>query len=132
MTADVFDSQPSLSDALTQELNNYFLGAQPIRRQPFEIKEGAIVRVGPDGRKNTTIVVGTAVMKITGGQVDLVYTDQQGRVHDTRRDRIDATKTLAEASVRCAATDQTARKMLESFDAAAERGVGRDNREVSR
>lgn len=118
MTPDVFDSQPGLRDSLTQQLNDYFLGTQLIRRQPFEIKEGAIVRIGPDGRKNITIVLGTAVMRITGGQGDLVSTDQHGKVHDTRRDRIHATKTLAEASVRYAATDQTARKMLESFNMA--------------
>jgi hypothetical protein len=117
MTADVFESQPSLDDSLSKQLNDYFLGAQPIRRQPFEIQGGAITRVRPDGRRDTTIGLGTASMNIKGGHVDLVYTDQEGRVHDTRRDRIDAAKTLAERSVRHA-TDQTAHKMLGSFDAA--------------
>lgn len=118
MTADVFDSQPGLRDSLTRWLIDYFLGAQLIRRQPFEIKEGAIVRLAPDGRKNTIIVVGAAVLNVTAGRVDLVHTDQEGRVRDTRRDRIDTTKTLADASVRHVYSDQTARKILESYDAA--------------
>lgn len=118
MSADVFDSQPDLRDSLTQELNDYFLGAQPIRRQPFEIHNGAINRVWPDGRRDTTIVVQSAVMKMTGGHVDLVHTDHEGVVHDTRQDRIDTTKSLAELSARHAATDRTTRKMLDSFDAA--------------
>jgi len=99
-------------------LNYYFLGAQLIRRQAFEIHGGAIIRIWPDGRKDTTIVAQTAVMKMTTWLADLVYTDQEGRVHDTRRDRIDTTKSLAERSARHAATDRTARKMLDSFDAA--------------
>jgi hypothetical protein len=57
-------------------------------------------------------------MKMTEWPADLVYTDQEGRVHDTRRDRIDTTKSLAERSARHAATDRTARKMLHSFDGA--------------
>jgi len=118
MTADFFDSQPGLHDLMTQELNYYFLGAQLIRRQAFEIHGGAIIRIWPDGRKDTTIVAQTAVMKMTTWLADLVYTDQEGRVHDTRRDRIDTTKSLAERSARHAATDRTARKMLDSFDAA--------------
>jgi len=117
-TADLFDSRPGLRDSMTQELNDYFLGAQPIRRQAFEIHGGAIIRIWPDGRKDTTIVAQSAVIKMTAGHVDLVYTDQEGRAHDTRRDRIDATKSLAERSARHADTDRTARKMLDSFDAA--------------
>ena len=118
MTAADFDSQPGVRDSLTQKLNYYFLGMQPTRRQAFEIQGGAIFRLWPDGRRDTTIVCHSAVSNWTAGKVDLVYTDQDGIVHDTRRDRIDATKNLAELSARHAATDQTARKMLDSFDAA--------------
>jgi hypothetical protein len=118
MNADVFDSQPGFRDSLTQKLNNYFLGAQLIRRQAFEIHGGAINRVWPDGRRDTTLVVQSAVHKHTVENVDLVSTDDEGVVHDTRRDRIDTTKNLSELSARYAATNRTARKMLYSFDAA--------------
>ncbi len=118
MNADVFELHPDFRDSLTQEVNDYFLGAQPIRRQAFEIQGGAIIRVWPNGRRATTIVVQSGVMKMTAGNVDLKFTDQEGMVHDTRQDRIDATKSLAELSVRKAATDRTARKILDSFDAA--------------
>jgi hypothetical protein len=118
MNADVFDSQPDFRDSLTQKLNDYFLGAQLIRRQAFEIHGGAINRVWPDGRRDTTLVVQSAFHKLTAENVDLVSTDDEGVVHDTRRDRIDTTRNLAELSARHAATDRTARKMLYSFDAA--------------
>lgn len=118
MNADVFDSQPGFRDSLTQKLKDYFLGAQLTRRQPFEIHGGAINRVWPDGRRDTTLVVQSAVHKHIVGNVDLVLTDGEGVVHDTHRDRIDTTKNLSELSARHAATDRTARKMLYSFDAA--------------
>jgi hypothetical protein len=57
MTADVFDSHPGLRDSLTRQLNDYFLGAQLIRRQPFEIKEGAIVRVKEELRGRIRMVL---------------------------------------------------------------------------
>jgi hypothetical protein len=118
MNAEVFDSQPGFRDSLTQKLKDYFLGAQLIRRQAFEIHCGAINRVGPDGRRDTTLVVQSAVHRYTTENIDLVSTDEESVVHDTRRDRIDTTKNLAELSARHAATDRTACKMLYSFDAA--------------
>jgi hypothetical protein len=49
---------------------------------------------------------------------DTITTDEKGVViHDSRRERIEATKNLAELSVRHGA-NPTARRMLESFDAA--------------
>lgn len=118
MRADVFDSQPGLRDSLSQELKDYFLGAQPFRRQSFDIRGGAIIRIWPDGRRDTTLVIQSAVHMQTAGHIDLVYTDQKGVVHDTRRDRIKATKSVAELSARHAGSNLTARKLLDSFDAA--------------
>ena len=118
MTANFFDSSQNMLDSLTMELHNYFLGAQVVRRQAFEISGGPITRRMPDGRKHTTIALSTAVMKYSSWPVDLAYIDSQGRAHDTRRDRIDIMKKLADSSARYASTDQTLRKMLESFDAA--------------
>jgi hypothetical protein len=117
MTADFFDSRPGFRDSLTQELNDYFLGAQAIRRQAFDIQGGAIVRKWPDGRRDTTIVVQSAAIKMTAGNSDLVYTDPDSVVHDTRKERIDATNHLGKLSARHADTDQTGRKILDSFDA---------------
>jgi len=119
MNADVFDSQPGFRDSLTRTLKYYFLGAQLIRQQAFEIHSGgAINRMWPDGRRDTALVIQSAEQIITAENVDLVSQDDKGVVHDTRRDRIDTTKNLAELSARHSTTDRTARKMLHSFDAA--------------
>ena len=118
LTPDVFKSKPGLRDSITQHLNDYFLGAQPIRRQPFEIKGAVINHVWPDGRRDTTMVLeSSARRRSRGGEVDLIHTKQDGTVYDSRRHRIDAIKTLAERSTRHAA-DPTVRRILDSFDAA--------------
>jgi hypothetical protein len=115
MSADFFDSQPSLRDSLTDKLKYYFLGAQLIRRRAFEIRGGSINRVRPDGRRDTTRLMHSAEMIMTADSPDLSTADGQGSIHDTRQDRIDITKNLAELSVRHG-TDPTARKMLNSFN----------------
>jgi len=119
MSAAFFDSQPGLPASLKQKLNSYFLGAQPIRRKVFEIHGGAFDHLWPDGRRDTTLAVeGVVAQAQVSNHVDLVVMDDKGAViHDTRRDRIEATKHLAELSAQYYMADQTLHKMLDSFDA---------------
>lgn len=117
MSAVFFDSHPDLPGSLSRKLNSYFLGAQPILRKVFEVNGGAVSRLWPDGRKDTTLVAQGAVQVQVSTHADLVVMDDKGVVvGDTRRDRIEATKNLAQLSVRHA-SDPTARRILESFDA---------------
>ena len=119
MNADFFDANIGLRDLLTQELNNYFRGALPIRRRAFEIHAGSINRIWPDGRRDTTLEVQPGFHTITGMNVDLIHTSANGKViHDSRRSRIEATKTLAELASRYAPADPTVGRILDSFDAA--------------
>jgi len=101
---------------LTEQLRIYFLGAQPSRHRTFEIHDGSIIRIWPNGKTDTTLVVQSAEHILTSDNVDIATTDSEGVVHDSRRNRINATKNLAQLSVRHAATDQTVRRMLDSFD----------------
>jgi len=112
------DSQEGLREVITNELDNYFLGAQPFRNARFKISGGAINRYYPDGRKNTTIVIQSGTFKMTGGRVDLVYTDSNGIVQDTRKERIKKTQRLAELASQYAPRNVTAKAVLKSYDAA--------------
>jgi hypothetical protein len=119
MDAGFFDSNTGLRDLLTQELTNHFRGALPMRRRTFEICRGSINRIYPDGRRDTTLEVEVASHVLVGMNVDLIHTDADGKViGDTRRDRIEATKKLAELSSHYAPTDPTVSRILDSFDAA--------------
>jgi hypothetical protein len=99
-------------------LDLYFRGAQLIRRRVFDIDGGGYERVWPDGRRNTTLVVHCIEQGQVSDQPDLVQLNSKGEVvGDTRRDRIKATINLSQLSV-YHGSDPTARRMLESFDAA--------------
>ena len=117
MSADVFDSRPSLRDSLTQELKDYFLGAQQILHKGFELQVGGYDRIQPDGRRESTLMPHPIVMRMRVMSADVIITNQNGMVHDTRRERIDATKNLAQLTARYAPQNPTVRKMLHSFDA---------------
>ena len=117
ISAEFFDTHLDLPSLLRRDLNSYFLGAQLIRRKVFEIDDGAVDRLWPDGRKNTTLAVQCAHQLMLSDQVDLVQLASKGAVvGDTRRDRIEATKNLAQLSV-LHASDPTAHRMLESHAA---------------
>jgi hypothetical protein len=119
MDAGFFESKPELRELLTRELNDYFYGALPYRRRPFEISRGSISRIWPDGRRDTTLEVQVGSHVFAGMNVDLIHTGADGKViGDTRRERIEATMKLAELSSRYAPTDPTVRRILDSFDAA--------------
>jgi len=117
MDAAFFDAKPEITELLRQELNFYFLGAQVFQRQPFQVSGGSFDRVWPDGRRESTLAVQSAEMIMTADSPDLSTTDEQGVIHDTRRDRIEAKKELGELSARHCVTDPTARRILDSFDA---------------
>lgn len=116
MTADFFDSRPGFRDSLSEELKRYFLGLQIVYRKAFDIQGGVIIRKGPDGRRDVTLVVHSMVHKHTMSNVDLVYTDSYGVVYDTRKTRIHTAHDIGKLSARYASDDQTARKILDSFN----------------
>jgi hypothetical protein len=73
----------------------------------------------PDGRKIVNLEAQAASYAVVGGNSDLIHRDANGNIiGDTRRDRIEVTKTLAELSSRYAPTDPTIRRILDSFDVA--------------
>lgn len=94
-------------------------GALPARRRPFEIQVGGFDRIWPDGRRDVTLEVQSAFHAIASADTDFVYRGADGKIiHDSRQSRIEATRSLAELSTRCALRDPTTQKMLESFDGA--------------
>ncbi len=116
MSANFYDSVPGLRDALTRDLNHYFLLWQMDRRKVFEIRKGSVVRTRPDGTTDTTIAVDSIVCHSSVGSPTLISTDANGVVHDPRRERFEAKKGQVDLQLRYA-SDPTAHRMLESFDA---------------
>ena len=109
---EVYYRELNMRDCISAEIEGVFLGAQLMRRQPFVIRGGAINKVWESGRRDVTIVAESADLKITGYKADLVYTDKDGVVHDTRKDRIERTERFAKLAAKFRDLDVTTARIL--------------------
>ena len=117
MSAAFYRPGRDFQHALADELRRYFYLWQLDRRRVFEIRGPSVRRIHPDGTSDITIVVDSVVGVSEVGTPNLISTDANGVVHDARREHFEAMKQLVELRLRHA-SDPTARRMLESFDAA--------------
>ena len=109
-----FEAQPGIREMIAAELDAYFLGINLSRRKPFGIQGGTIIRIFPNGHTDTTLTVQGVTAHVHLGDVDLTIVDNDGRVHDTRRNRIEAAKRIARLSVKHGG-NPTLRKILTSY-----------------
>lgn len=109
MTTAVFEAQPDFRARLDQELRSYFQGTALMRWKTFELNKEHITRTLPDGSKSITVELSSTAL----GMASSLTADPQGVINDIRRKRIDETTRLAGLAARVAATDPTARKLLE-------------------
>jgi len=125
--SEVYDSNPSIRQALQDSLNDRFLGVQLLTHLPYELSKSTITRVHPDGRRNTSIELEAACTLVCGGSADFRVTDKDGNViSDSRRDRIERKKSLAELVSAHRASDGLLSAMLRSYNA----GVRDPNNEL--
>lgn len=114
----VYDQTHKMRDFLHQSLNDRFLGVQLLTHKPYTLSKSTMCRLHPDGRKDVTIFPESGVMTITGGSVDLVVKDKDGNiVSDSRRDRVEKKKELAELA-ETYSSDPVAGSLLDSYKAA--------------
>jgi hypothetical protein len=117
MSAAFYKPGPDFQHALTEELRSYFSVWQLDRPAAFEIHEGGVDRLWPDGLIISTLAPQECFQAQTADQVDLVQMDSTGAiVRDTRRERIEAMKKRAEFRLRHA-SDPTTRRMLKGHAA---------------
>lgn len=123
----IFDSNPSIRQGLHDSLNDRFLGVQLLTHRPYELSKSTITRVHPDGRRDISIELESACIVVSGGSVDFRVTDKDGNViADSKRDRIERKKSLAELVSAHRASDGLLGAMLRSYDA----GVRDPNNEL--
>ena len=113
-----YDATPSMRQVLHDALNNRFLGVQLLSYRAYELSKSTMTRVHPDGRRDTTVFVEPFHMKITAYGVDIKATDIHGKVVDTKRDRIEKKKSLAELVSTYSSTDTLLPSLLQSYNKA--------------
>jgi hypothetical protein len=108
-------------DELHEFVEVYFRSVQLFTHQSFAIPKPGMSRVHPDGRRDVTVFPETLHLKMKVNDVDVVVTDADGNiVTDSKRERIEAEKKLAEAIGRIGQADPILIKLLDSYRAAVE------------
>ncbi len=116
--AAVYDANPAIGEALGEELQARFLGANLINPKRFDLHGPYVTRLDPDGHRAVAITLGAAMVQAVGLVVDMVTFDKDGNViSDTKRDRIEKRKLFA-ARVAAHRDDPTLMALVKSRDAA--------------
>lgn len=115
----IYDASPSIRQTLHGGLNDRFLGVQLLSHRAYQLSRSTMTRVHPDGRRDVFLDVEPARIVITGHPVDFQVRDRNGNiVADSRRDRIEKKKSLADLVSTYRASDGTLASLLRSHDAA--------------
>ncbi len=121
MDADVYDCNPIIREQLDQQLEDRFLGAQLINRQPFELSKSVLCRIHPDGRKDIAISIHSAVMVASAGTLDIIVRDAEGNIiTDSKQERLERRERFAELAAKFRGIDTTADGILLSFNASVQ------------
>ena len=125
--AAIYDTNPSIRQVLQGSLNDRFLGVQLLAHRPYELSSSTIIRVRSDGRRDKSIELESGCLVMSGGSIDFRIADMDGNIiADSKRDRIERKKSLAELVSVHRASDGLLAAMLRSYSA----GVRDPNNEL--
>ena len=111
-----YEKQNNLRNILHERLNDRFLGVQLFSHKIYELSKASMHRLHPDGRKDITLFVESCVMTMSVGNVDLIVKDKEGNiVADSKRERIDKKKKLAELVEKYSPKDTLVEFLLGSY-----------------
>jgi hypothetical protein len=103
------------AEALVRDL---LTGASLLDRVPFELRSGPLIVYSPEGTaSHHALLVGTELTTQIG-RVDFVYSNAEGVVRDTKKDRIERKHQLSTLIAKHRSSDPTLGRMLDGIDAA--------------
>lgn len=115
----IYEADPSMRRVLHDALNDRFLGVQLLTHRAYELSSSTMARVHADGHRDIFMEAEPGRFVISGNAVDFQVIDKDGNViSDSKRDRIDKKKRLAELVTAHRATDELLASLLRSYDAA--------------
>ena len=114
-----YDSQHKMRGQLHELLNDRFRGVQMLTHKPYELSDASMYRLHSDGRKDITVFPDSLVIKTSVGTPDIIVKDKDGNeVSNSRRERIEKNKSIADLTEKYRSTDDTLASILESYDRA--------------
>lgn len=118
-TAAAYDANASMRNELHEALDDRFLGVQLLSHMPYKLSKPRVTKLHPDGHKDFFMELEGTQLKLTGGTVDFQVTDRHGSVvSDSRRERIEKKKSLAELVNAYRSSDAVLSALLKSHGAA--------------
>jgi hypothetical protein len=114
----VYDADPTMRTSLHEALNDRMHGVQLLSHRPFDLSKPTVIRLHPDGRRDISVELEGAQVNVSGGVLDVRVIDKDGNVvSDSKRDRIEQKKNLAELVSTYRAGDVLLTSLLNSYDA---------------
>ena len=114
-----YDKEHKMRNKLHDELNDRFMGVQLLAYEPYSLSKASMYLLHANGQRDITIFPDSIVMKISVDTIDTVYKDKDGNiVSDSRRDRIEKKKKLAELVAKHRSKDKTLESILGFYKAA--------------
>jgi len=111
-----YDQEHKMRGELHDTLNDRFLGVQLLTHKAYELSKASMYRLHPDGRRDVTVFPEPCVIGESFGTPNIVVKDKYGNiVSDSRRDRIEEKKELAELVAKYRPQDQVLASMLASY-----------------
>jgi hypothetical protein len=117
ITSASYDANPSMRAVLHEALNGRFLAVQLFSHKPYDLSKPTMIRLHPDGRRDIFVEAEAAALKLSTHTVDIQLKDKNGNViSDSKRDRIEKKKSLAELVSAYLPTDELLSQLLKSYD----------------
>jgi hypothetical protein len=118
IAAAVFETDLSMRTRLHESLIDRMHCIQLINHKPFELSKPNLIRVRPDGRRDIVVEPESGKLTLTSGVVDVRVTDKDGNVlHDSKRERLDRKRSLAELVNKHRPNDVLLKTLLATYDA---------------
>ena len=112
------ETPPCVKD-LHDAVNGRFLGVQLLTHKAYNLSRSTMTRLHPDGRRDISVEAEPGHVVVSGFAPDIRVIDKDGNVvHDSKRDRIEKKKSLAELVSTYLTADGLLTSMLESQSAA--------------
>lgn len=114
-----YDNDHRKRDELHELVESRFMAVLLHTHRDYSLQKRGMSRLYPDGRRDVTLFANPCVTQTSCSTGEVVITDSNGNiVRDTRRERIDARKELAEQIEQLAPTDPLLKKLIASYQAA--------------
>ena len=116
---ETYDKDQSMRDRLHSSLNDRFLGGQLFSHKPYELSKASMYRLHSNGRKDITIFPESLVLTMSMGEPDIIVKDKDGNViSDSRHERIQKKRELAELVEKYRQKDPVVASVLRSYNGA--------------